>query len=201
MNGVEKSITYFKYAGKDNTEETIKLAVKRAKELNIKNIVISSTTGASGLKLINEVNSEELEISVSVVSYHQGFHGEDIISMPEENKEKLEKLGAKVFIGGHALSGVERSISNKFGGVGPVEIIAQTLKNFGHGLKVAYEVSLMAADGGLIPTKKEIIAIGGRSRGVDTAIVLKPSIMRDFFNSEVREIICMPRDKRKPEEL
>lgn len=197
---MEKSITYFEYAGAPNTEDTLKLAVNRAEELNIKNIVISSTTGDSALKLLGIIKEKKLNISISSVSYHQGFHEEDKMSISEEAIKKLKDQGAKVFMGGHALSGVERAISNKFGGANPVEIIAQTLRNFGHGLKVAYEVSLMAADAGLIPTKEEVIAIGGRSKGVDTAIVLKPSIMKNFFDSEVREIICMPRNKKKIDE-
>jgi hypothetical protein len=103
-------------------------------------------------------------------------------------------------MGAHALSGVERAISNKFGGAYPVEIIAHTLRTFGHGLKVCYEITLMAADAGLIKTKNEVIAIGGRSRGADTSVVIKPANLNNFFNIELKEIICMPRDKKKIDE-
>jgi hypothetical protein len=61
-------------------------------------------------------------------------------------------------------------------------------------------IAITSSFAGLIPTKEEVIAIGGRSKGVDTAIVLKPSIMKNFFDSEVREIICMPRNKKKIDE-
>ena len=36
---------YFKNKGKENTKETIELAMKTAKERNIKNIVVASSTG------------------------------------------------------------------------------------------------------------------------------------------------------------
>ena len=194
---MEKSITYFEKAGVQNTEETLKLAVERAQELNIKDIVVASSYGDTAKKLLNIIESKNLDLNVIVVSYHQGFHGEDVITMSEETMNELKERGAKVFMGAHALSGVERAISNKFGGAYPVEIIAHTLRTFGHGLKVCYEITLMAADAGLIKTKNEVIAIGGRSRGADTAVVIKPANLNNFFSIELREIICMPRDKKK----
>jgi hypothetical protein len=51
----------------------------------------------------------------------------------------------------------------------------------------------MAADGGLLPTDSEVIAIGGTGNGVDTALVLKPAHMRNFFDLRINEIIAMPR--------
>jgi len=131
-----------------------------------------------------------------VVTYHQGFSGPDVKSMSEETKSELIKRGAKVYSGTHALSGVERGISKKFGGYGPVEIIAQTLKTLGQGIKVCYEVTVMAADSGHVSTKKDIIAIGGSSRGADFAAVIKPANMNTFFDIELKEIICMPKNKK-----
>ena len=86
-----------------------------------------------------------------------------------------------------------RGISNKFKGVTPVEIIAETLRLFSQGVKVCVEISIMAADGGLLPTDSEVIAIGGTGNGVDTALVLKPAHMRNFFDLRINEIIAMPR--------
>lgn len=57
---------------------------------------------------------------------------------------------------------MERSVTKNFGGISHVESIAYTLRLFGtEGLKVAVEVAVMAADAGLIPTDREIIAGGG----------------------------------------
>jgi len=74
-----------------------------------------------------------------------------------------------------------------------VEIIAETLRMFCQGIKVCVEISIMAADAGLIPTDSEIIAIGGTAKGVDTAVVLKPANMGNFFDLRIHEIIAMPR--------
>jgi len=50
----------------------------------------------------------------------------------------------------------------------------------------------MAADSGLIPIDKDIICIGGTSRGADTAIIIKPAYSSDFFDLKVRKILCKP---------
>ena len=61
-------------------------------------------------------------------------------------REELTQKGVKVLTTSHVLSGAERGISAKFGGVSPVEIIAQTLRMFGQGTKVCVEVSTMPLD-------------------------------------------------------
>ena len=190
----------FEYPGIQNTDETLKIAVERAKKGDIKSIVVASSTGYTAKKLLDLLEKEGLDLNVVVVTYHQGFHGEDIISMDKEVEEELERRGAKVFRGTHALSGVERGISNKLGGYGPVQVIAETLRTFGQGVKVCYEITIMACDAGLIKAKEEVIAIGGTSRGADTAMVIKPANMNTFFNIEAREILCMPRIKKKKDE-
>jgi len=60
-------------------------------------------------------------------------------------------------------------------------------------MKVAIEISIMAADAGLLSTAEEVIAIGGTARGADTAIVLKPAHAHDVFSLRVQEVICKPR--------
>ena len=61
--------------------------------------------------------------------------------------------------------------------------------------KVAVEVAVMAADAGLIPTDREIIAVGGSGGGANAAIVLKAAHMNNFFDLEIREIIAKPRQR------
>ena len=64
---------------------------------------------------------------------------------------------------------------------------------FSHGVKVACEISIMAADAGLIPVDEEIMAIGSRAHGVDSALVLTPANMTTVFGLSIHEIIVMPR--------
>ena len=72
-------------------------------------------------------------------------------------------------------------------------IIANTLRLMGQGMKVVIEISVMAADAGLVRTDEDIIAIGGSGRGADTAVVLRPVNSNDFFDLKIKEILCKPR--------
>ncbi|MCS3901613.1 pyruvate kinase alpha/beta domain-containing protein [Methanococcus voltae] len=191
---------YFEQPGVENTEKTLKCAIDRLKEdKTLNDIVLASTTGETALKLVKMLEDAKLDRKINVVSitYHQGFSGEDINPMSEETANMLKSKGVNIVRATHALSGVERGISKKFGGYGPVEIIAETLRTFGQGLKVAYEITVMAADSGYISTKKNIIALGGSSKGSDCAVIIKPANMNNFFDIELKEILCKPKNKKK----
>lgn len=68
-----------------------------------------------------------------------------------------------------------------------------TLRTFGQGMKVALEITAMAADAGLVRTDEEVVSIGGTGRGADTAVVLQPDYTHRFFHLRVKELICKPR--------
>jgi len=68
----------------------------------------------------------------------------------------------------------------------------KALKLFGQGTKVAVEVTIMAADAGTV-TGQDIIAIGGSSKGADTALVVKPANQSNLFDLRIRKIVCKPR--------
>ena len=72
------------------------------------------------------------------------------------------------------------------------DVIANVLRTFGEGMKVACEITLMAADSGLVRTDEEVIAIAGTDLGADTAIVLKPVNTQNFFDLKIKEILCKP---------
>ena len=72
------------------------------------------------------------------------------------------------------------------------EVVANTLRIFGQGMKVACEITLMAADAGLVRSDEDVVAMGGTGKGVDTALVLSPVNSQDFFDLRVKEILCKP---------
>lgn len=187
-------IIYFDRPGRENTDAVIETVAHRCGELGIEHVVVASNSGATALKL-----SEALAgtgVGIVAIPEHAGWHGGDESSMPAEVRAELEGRGVKVLVCAHALSGVGRSITNKFGGVSHVEIIAHTLRRFGcDGIKVGVEVAVMAADAGLLPTDRETIAIGGTGGGADTAMVLRAAHMNNFFDLEIREILCKPRQR------
>jgi hypothetical protein len=191
-----RSILYFDSVGEENTEAVIEAAVKRARDLKISHIVVASTSGKTALKVAEAVKGSDLKVIGISHQYGQKTKGE--WEVEEEYKEKLEELGAVITTQSHMFSGIERSITKKFGGYSRIEVISDTLRAlFGKGFKVAIEVALMAADSGYIPVSDntEIIAIGGTRWGADVALVLRPAHSIDFFSMQVHEIIAMPRAK------
>lgn len=190
----EKKIIYFGRPGKENTEATLKAAIDRAKELGVRYLVVASSYGYTANKALELINNSNIQLVV--VTYHTGFFREGETPMKPDVEEELKRKGAVVVRQSHILSGLERSISRKLGGVSRTEAIAEALRSlFGHGLKVCVEIVIMAADSGAIPIE-DVVAVGGRSRGADTAVVVRPAHMNNFFDMEIKEIICMPRNKR-----
>ena len=185
-------IKYFEKEGEDYTDELI-ISVKERldKSEDIDNIVIASATGKSALKLADVIDGDAEIVNVT---HHAGFKQENDIEISEKTLDLLGEKGIVTFVGSHAFSGANRGVTNKYGGYAPLDIVADTLRMFSHGVKVACEISIMAADAGLIPVGEEIIAIGGRGSGVDTAVILTPVNSKDLFNLKIHEIIAMPRD-------
>lgn len=185
---------YWEKAGQHNTDNTIKLALERAVEMGIDYIAVATCTGQTVKKLL-ELKPEE--INIIAVTHHVGFAGPGVDEMAPEVRAELNAGGVKTLTTTHLFAGLDRAVRNQFGGVYPAEIMAQTLRIFGQGVKVAVEAAVMALDAGLIPYGEDIIAMGGTVKGVDAAIVIRPEHSNHFFKTEVREIICMPAAKTK----
>jgi hypothetical protein len=112
--------------------------------------------------------------------------------LSEESAQKIRAAGGKIVYASHAFMGVNGAIQGKFNTMYPAGIIAQVLRLFGQGMKVVVEITAMAADAGVIPVDRDVIAIAGSGRGADTAVVIKPSYSHTFFDIFVREIISKP---------
>lgn len=180
---------YFDTPGKVNTEETLKQAYARGKELGLNEVVVASTKGDTAYRVLEVFKG----FKVIVVTYHSGFREPFKNEMPDEIRKDLQKKNAVVVAATHALSGVERSVAKKYGGSYPALLIADTLRLFGQGTKVAVEISIMAADSGNL-SGNDIVSIGGSGRGADAALILKPANQSDLFDMRIREIICKPRE-------
>lgn len=161
---------------------------KRAGELEIKSIVVASTKGETGARVAEGFKG----YNVVVVTHSTGFVGEDIQELTKENRDRILKAGGKILTTTHAFGGLGRAVRRKFSTYQSDEIVANTLRIFGQGVKVAVEIALMAADSGLISVKENVISIGGTGGGADTAIVLQPVNVQDFFDVKVHEIIFKP---------
>jgi len=191
----KSDIFYLGAPGKENTGAVLDAVAARLKKGDIKHVVIASDSGKTGLKAIARFKGSGAQ--VVVVTEHCGFDKEGECAMTKETEQEIIKAGGKVVCATHALSGVERSITRKIGGASRVETIAEALRSlFGQGMKVAIEVTIMAADNGAIPCGDlEVVTIGGTSSGSDTACVVRPAHSNNFFDLRVREIIALPRER------
>ena len=74
----------------------------------------------------------------------------------------------------------------------------ETLYAFGQGMKVGVEVVFMAVASGFIEPFQEVVAVGGTSRGADTAIVVRATFPNHVYSQDdakrlkVHEILCKP---------
>jgi hypothetical protein len=179
----------FDKPGKQNTAETVRIALKEAAKRGIRHIVAASYTGYTA-----DFFKEAKDLNIVIVRGTYGLSKENPNThrMGEDKCNELSACGMKIVTAAHILSGAERSISTVFKGAYPVEIIAHTLRMFGQGTKVCVECAAMAADCGAIPSGEPVIAIGGTGEGADTALILKAAHSLRILDTKICEYLCKP---------
>ena len=185
---MEGKTVYFANTGPENTEEVLRIARLRAEELGIKSILVATTIGDTAVRATEVFEG----MRVVAVTHYTGMKGPNIQEFTDENRQKVESQGGLVLTTTHAFTGIGGVMRKKFNMYLLGDVIANTLRTFGQGMKVVCEIALMAADAGLIRTDEDIIAIAGSGRGADTAVVLRPVNTMDFFDLKIREILCKP---------
>jgi len=173
---------YFEKPGPENTERTLELAINACKERGIKHLVVASTFGATAKQALEMIRAGDLKLVV--VTHNYGFSEEGKCEFDPELRKEVERAGHKVLSGTLVTRNLGKAIALKMGG-SESEIIANTLRIFGQGVKVA-------ADHGLVPFE-DCVFVAGTGRGADTATVIRPAASNNFFNLKVREIICKPK--------
>lgn len=186
---VIKEITYFSRPGKENTEKAIELAVRRAKEGDVKKLVVATSSGGTGENVIEAFKGTGVEVIPVVLNAGSKYAGGEEW---KKSRENYEKAGIMYVQGIQAFSGVERAINKRWGTAGPVMVVSDALRLPGEGFKVAIEVVLMAADAGRVSPDEHVLAMAGTSKGSDTVLVVKPAYSHSFFDFAVREIVCKP---------
>lgn len=186
---LETPVRFFRKAGPRNTREVLDAIARRAGELSITRVLIPTCSGETALNALDVLPPG---FNIIAVTHVTGFKEPDHQELPPAVRKDLESKGVTVFTGQHAFGGVGRAVRNKMATYQVDEIMANTLRVFGHGTKVAVELALMAADAGLVRTDSDIISAGGSAKGIDTALVLRPANSFHFFDLKVREVICKP---------
>lgn len=155
---MEKTILYFEKAGPENTDKLLSVAKERIKELGIRDVVVATTHSGTAIKAQEALGTD---LNLVAVTISEGFKDKGWAITPSERKS-LEDRGIKVLTSTHALGGdVSSAFTDKYGGDYPARSVRDTLYRFGQGMKVAFEIVLMAADAGLIGMEGEVMAIAG----------------------------------------
>jgi len=181
--------TCFDQGGPQNTAETLAIAQERARQLAIKDILIATTSGETGA-LAAELMPDR---HVVAVTHSTGFAAPNEQQLEDQHRDRILAAGAEILTCQHAFGGVGRAVRRKLGTYQIDEIIAFTLRLFCDGLKVACEITLMAADAGLVRAGDPVIAVGGSASGADTAALIRAANAQDLFDLRVLEVLCKPR--------
>ncbi|MBU2600313.1 hypothetical protein KJ849_07040 [bacterium] len=179
---------YFDRTGPIYTEKTLEIAINAAIAHDIKHLVVASTTGETGAKLVKLAKGRDLK--VIVVTHNTGFKEEGVQEIKESFKKEIERNDGLILTCPMVLRSLGAAIKNTTG-FSHQQIVADTLRMFGQGIKVCVEIVAMAADSGLIPFDK-VIAVGGTSKGADTAVIIKANSSNKFFELKICKILAKP---------
>lgn len=181
---------YFEKAGRENTMQALTAAFVYARAHGINHVVVASSYGYTAQLLPDLADPH---INVVVVTHNTGFKEPGIQEFPDEIRKEVTARGVKVLTGTMVLRSLGTAIRDMGGGYSEQELIANTLRMLGQGMKVCVEIAAMAADAGLIPPE-DIIAVAGTGKGADTVCLIKADSSNRFFKIKVKEIITKPKE-------
>jgi hypothetical protein len=180
--------TGFAQPGTRNTEQALMVMLEGLNQYQVEQVVVASTYGSTGLAAARLLVDKE--INLVVVTHNVGFKEPGHLEMTAETREQLQKMGARVHTGTMPFRNIGTSIRERQG-YSQQDLIANTLRLFGQGIKVCVEIVLMAADSGLINTTP-VLAVAGTARGADTVALIRPQSSNRFFDLKVLDILVKP---------
>ncbi len=181
---MEEKIVYFEKSGKENTEEVIELVLERAKQRNIKRIVLASTRGYTARSFLDAVNGKD--INLVVVPWQFNLKKEGGNPFPQELLKELQEKKHIVHFGTMLFH-----TSDLYGTNIPMAL-ANILRICGQGMKVCVEITMMACDGGCIKTGEKVLVVTGTNSGADFAVVATAASSTNVTALRINEIICKP---------
>lgn len=180
---MESRIVYFEDTQADNTEMTLQLVRERLITTGIKKLVLASTTGTTAGKALDFFGDQGIKLIV--VPHQYDFHRKEN-SFPVKQVKRLRESGHEVHFGTMLFHTDELYQSST------PTVMANLLRCFSQGVKVCFEIVMMATDGGYLTNGEKVIAIAGTGHGSDTALVMQAASSRSIKKLRVNEIICKP---------
>jgi len=180
----------FDRPGQANTASALRILAEGLDRLRIAQVVVASTHGNTGLEAARLLRGRDLNLVV--VTHNFGFREPGVLEMSPDTRRKLTDLGARVLSSTMPFRNLGTAIREKQG-YSQQDLVANTLRLFGQGIKVCVEIVMMAADAGLI-NPAEVLAVAGTGRGADTVALIAPQSSNRLFDLKIREILVKPSD-------
>ena len=181
---------YFEQAGIENTEKTLEVAFRYARDNQVKHIIVASTSGHTARMLLDRFPHQPF--TIVVVTHNTGFKAPGEQEFPDDLRDELTAHGIRVLTGTMVLRSLGTAIRG-LAGYSEQDLVASTLRMLGQGIKVCVEIVAMACDAGLAPPE-DVIAVAGTGHGADTACLVKGDSSNRFFQIKVREILAKPKE-------
>jgi uncharacterized protein len=184
----------FEESGKRNTDVCIDTVRRYIEEHGMTHVVVASTTGRTALSFYRSL--KETTAKLVIVTHSVGFKEPGKDEFDQDTRNFLIQEGVPLYTGTILTHSLEKSLMDDYHGIYPGYIIANTLRRFGEGTKVAVEIVMEATDAGLVPEDAEVLAIAGTGHGADTVLLIKAKPSKRFLKLQVLEILARPRGRR-----
>ena len=178
----------FDQPGPANTERALEALIEGIERHGVRQVVVASTWGDTGLAAARLLRDRQVDLVV--VTHNAGFKEPGRVELSPEMRTTIEALGARVHTGTMPFRNIGTAIREKQSYC-QQDLVANTLRLFGQGIKVCVEIVLMAADAGLI-SPDDVLAVAGTGRGADTVALMAPQSSNKLFDLKVREILAKP---------
>lgn len=184
-----KQVEYFENPGRENTSRCVEIVTRLVDE-GYGHLVVATTSGETGLVYGKALQGRN--VNVVAVTHNVGFGQPNHDDCTPEARKELASLGVKIFTGTILTRSIETAFMKKHQGIYPAYIVAETLRIFGQGVKVAVEIVMEACDAGLVPEGSDVVAVAGTGRGSDTIVIIEAHPSNRFLDVRVRQILAKP---------
>ncbi len=188
---IKRETIYFEEGGEELTDVTLKASLEAAKELDIKTILVASTSGVTGVKAAEMYKDSGVQLIV--VGHQMGFPVPKVQQFKPENWEKIEALGGVINLGTDVVTNSIRM--RKRLGHSPMSIICQTL--ISNKVKVNVEIVAKACDAGQILPGDKVISIAGSHKGADTSVIYEANDSPNILDIKPLMYVAFPMSRSK----
>jgi hypothetical protein len=190
-----ETTTYFTDASRkeQNAEKVVQIVRDYARSRSIRHVIVASSWGRTAVKLAGAISDDLDGLNLVVVKLSRGWELACAIEFSQENRRFLEERGIPILTCTHSLTcAVPWALRKRYKGSVGTELIADVLHLFSQGMSTCVEISLMAADAGLVPDGKQALVIGGTNGWADTVVLLKVATTPFFFKTRILKILAKP---------